>query len=250
MMNCPARLRRAYIDGYFVPPGGSVYPEFDEGNHVKDWDFRQEMETGVLIDWSPRNPCALFVQILPSVAQFNRTDAANAKTSLSGAIVFDELHPDGRDSAITTEKLCSLIRAKGYPLHWAICDPAGKGVEATSGTNQIAIARQMLNTRIVYTEKAELRRLQNGIDMVKAMLDPLAGPPRLYFARNLMADHRPRSVINAIRAYSYPKAEDGKPMSAEPVKDGISDHAMDCIRYLVINKFPVARMAPRVRQYI
>ncbi len=61
--SCPASMAEAYIHGHFVPPGGSVYPEFDEGRHALPWSQpRPDLQTGVSIDWSARSPHVLFVQ--------------------------------------------------------------------------------------------------------------------------------------------------------------------------------------------
>lgn len=243
LINCPAKQRRAYIDGYFVPPGGNVYSEFDESVHVIDWQFRADLETGCAIDWSPFTPAVLFVQKLPCGFVLG-----NRKLENGGMVIFDELHPDGTNfGGLTTERLCLLIKAKNYPLHFAVVDPAGKGTQATSGTNEIAIARQHLNTRIVFTEAKHLRLIQNGIEHVQRMLAPIKGDPMLYFSSKLLVTKEPRAVLNAIRSYAYPKAKDGEPLDNDPVKDGISDHSCDCVRYLAINFFPVVRLQTRVR---
>jgi hypothetical protein len=233
---CPARLVKAYIYGHWVPLGGTVFPEFNPDVHVIPWALDRKLKTGVLIDWSPRTPHALWVQLTPPGNGFP-----------AGAVVIDEIIPDGTDVAVTTERLCELIKAKNYRLDFACVDPAGLGTEATSGINQISVARDKLNTQIVYTTNARLRLIQNGIEHVKRMLEPLQGPPLLFFSDSLSDNPSPRSVLNAIRGYSYPKAKDGKPLDSQPEKDGITDHACDLLRYLAVNFFPVMRLQTKVR---
>lgn len=243
LANCPARLRPMYVDGQFVPPGGAVYAEFDESIHVVDWQFRTDLQTGCAVDFSPFHPCVLYVQMLPKGFQLG-----NRKLVNGGMIIFDELHPDGSSfGGLTTERLGMLAKSKNYPLHFCCPDPAGKGTQATSGTNEIAILSQILNTRMVFTTNPKLRLIENGIEHVQRMLAPLVGEPMLFFSSQLLNNHDPKAVLNAIRAYAYPKSKDGKPMDTEPVKDGISDDPMDCVRYLAINFFPVVRLQARVR---
>jgi len=242
LASCPARMRKAYIDGYFVPLGGGVYPVFDEGKHAIMWEYDHRLQTGCAIDWSALTPAVLFVQILPKDYKLNQTVLPEG-----GMVIIDEMHPDGSTMSVTTERLCHLIKAKGYRLDFAVVDPAGKGTQSTSGMDDITIARQILNTRIMFKDDPKLRLIQNGIEHVKRMLEPVGKPPMLYFSADLLESQHPRCVIPAIRAYSYPVKKEGKDQEEKPIKDGITDHAMDLVRYLAINFFPVVRLQSRVR---
>ena len=44
-----------------------------------------------------------------------------------------------------------------------------------------------------------------------------------------------RRVVRALRGYRYPDTKDGRPVSDHPMKDGLYEHAMDALRYGVIN---------------
>jgi hypothetical protein len=204
-----------------------------------------------LIDWSPRTPHVLFKQLLP-VGYHVKPGVVlppppkHTAWSYGGSVTFDEIILDGSEQAITTERLCEHIRAKGYQLSWAEGDPAGRGVEATSGVDQVAIARQVLGLNFKFPPH-NLRNISDGIQHVKALLEPVQGPPRLYFARKLAENRSPRGVWNALRGYSYPRAKDGKPLGESPEKDGITDHASDCERYDAVINFPIARLGGRVR---
>jgi hypothetical protein len=241
---CPARLRSQYIEGLFVTPGGTVYPEFEHSRHVIPWQIQNWFDIGCLIDWSPRTPCVLWVQLIPE-----GTIMPEGPIQAPGAVIIDELHPDGSEVAVTTERLCQLVKAKGYPVRWFCCDPAGVAVEATSGMEQIAIARRELNIPARYTTNARKRNIQNGIENVKRLLDPLQGPPLLYFSDQLVTTggRDPRATLNAVPSYAYAKPKGNKPLDSNPVKDGITDHVNDCIRYLSVNFFPSYRLQTRVR---
>jgi len=71
----------------------------------------------------------------------------------------------------------------------------------------------------------------------------------MFFAEKFLQDPRRRSVCKALRGYSYPDVKEGKAVVQEPHKDGVTDHACDCLRYLAINFFPILRLQTRVRQY-
>lgn len=248
----PARLRDCYAHGKFVPPGFRVYHEFQRDRHMVPFKFEQVIQVGpdrkyasagVIIDPSPRNPHVLFAQDLPAGYEL----IPRRPLARDSSIIFDELHPGGPDDpVITTERLCQLALAKGYPLRWCIMDPAGIAVEATSGMTQLSIIQRMLNLSVEYETDSELRLVTNGVEMVQRMLDPLEGDPLLYFADDLAADGDPRAVVNAVENYSYPEHKVGYPITNKPHKDGITDHACDDIRYLAINRYPVERLAVRV----
>jgi hypothetical protein len=242
--SCPARLAEAYLNGQFVPPGGTVYPEFDEAVHCIDWKPQPQFPIGVIIDWGARSPHVLFVQRIPRGTLLK---APAEVTDRDGAVVFDELIVDGSSQSIMTDRLCHLILAKYSKIHWGACDPADGGVHPTSGLNQIGIANRILDIKLRFTTDPKLTPIKAGIEHLKSMLHPFAGKPSLYFARSLLQNHSPRAMLNAIRAYSYPKEKDGKPMDDEPEKDGISDHAVDCLRYCAINYFPIIRLQSTVR---
>ncbi len=164
-----------------------------------------------------------------------------------GFVVFDELYPDGSKTPVRTDALCDLILAKNYKLDFAVADPAGLGTEASSGVDQMQIARGRLRLPIRYTRSAVKRNVRNGIEHVTRMLAPIQGEPALYVAEQLTEARNPRSVCRSFRAYSYDKDKEGKPLNEDPLKDGITDHSMDCVRYLAVNLFPVARLTPGVR---
>jgi len=69
----------------------------------------------------------------------------------------------------------------------------------------------------------------------------------LYFADHLPNNRDPRGVWNSLIAYSYPEEKDGRPTGDDPLKDGVTDHQCDLVRYLCTNLFPVVRLQTRVR---
>ena len=267
-LNCPARLRHAYIDGHFVPPGGSVYPEWDigdngDGRHVIDFAPDFSLPIVPVIDWSARTPHVLIAQLIPEgyVIPGRGTMAKlDPRHKYAAAVILDELIPDGTYQAYTIERMAQEVRALGYRFAGEfVCDPAGTAKEATSGTSAIQQFAEYMHLRPRFRLKAADRLIANGIDMVKRMLEPMDGIPRLYVSRycydkaealqgNQATKHlAPRSLVYAMGAYSYPEIISGKAVKSDPVKDGITDHACDTLRYLVINYFNSTRLT--VRRY-
>ncbi len=260
----PKRLENCLRHGFFVPPGGSCYPEIDPEVHQIDFGFDRRFETGVAIDFASRTPALLFFQLIPPTwriidgkilppADRYRADKHTLPINGQGAcVLFDEINPDGSVVGITTEQLCRLIVAKAYPLSYVLPDPAGKAEQSSSGTNDIAIVqgfmhRGAIGGRMMMKKSAAMRFIPTGVDHVKRMLAPVTGPPMLYFKKELCESKDPRSVWNALNAYGYGAEDKDGPISQVPIKDGISDHQSDLTRYIAINLFPVIRLAARVR---
>ena len=47
--------------------------------------------------------------------------------------------------------------------------------------------------------------------------------------------------IEDLESYRYPERNDGQPLKDAPLKDGYSEHGADCLRYGVINRFPIRK---------
>ncbi len=241
----PARKKRSYIDGHFTPPGGSVHPGFSDRNFI-DWpEYAQTFLTGVVLDWSPRAPHALFFQVLPAGTKTK----ALGRLNRTSAVVFDEIYEFVEDP-ITTPRLCEYVKAKRYPLKQAIGDPAGKAVEATSGESSRNQAQVSLRLPIEQPPK-NMRGKSTRIEHVNLALEPLTGHPTLFVAKHMEQDKHPRALVPSFRSYSYKKDKDGRPVS-EINEDGISEHSMDCIQYLVSVVLPTYERLtrPQPRSYI
>ena len=69
-----------------------------------------------------------------------------------------------------------------------------------------------------------------GIATVNALLDPVQGPPLLYFSSNIAGRQDRRALVKAMLNYRYKQRADGTIDTMRPYKDSISDHAADCLR--------------------
>jgi len=241
-----ARMAPCHLDGQWVTPGGTVHPGFGERNLI-DWpEPVPTLLTGVVLDWSPRAPHATFFQVIPAGTKVKHLGRVNRLS----VVIFDEIY-DFPEDPVTTPRLCSYVKAKRYPLKQAIGDPAGKAVEATSGLSSRNQAQDALRLPIEQPPK-NLSGKAARIEHVNLALEPLAGAPTLYVARHMANDQHPRAMVPSFRAYSYPKDKEGKPLSNIPNEDGITEHGMDTVQYLVSVVLPTYdRIAgPQTRSYI
>lgn len=275
--SCPARMLDAYLKGRFVAAGGSVWPELSESKHVIPWRYETQLQhsdgylvtTGITVsvDWSPRVPHVQFWHRVPAGVRLPSGEVSPNDF----AVLVDELYPDGLMQAVTTERLGMMIRARererGYRIDRAVCDPAGKAAQSTSGESDMIILQRVLNRSLATTQRekaAEALRpgvrivgvphpVSVGISHVQWALEPLVGMPRIYIARDLV-DHPydprrvERSTFKALQAYSYKEVRKGKPVDREPDKDGVADHAADCVRYFVYDAWPQDRLAVDIRE--
>lgn len=264
--SCPRRMWRAYLGGQFVPLGGSVYPEYNPAVHAIPYTYRSHVElpSGVkvrapvtlAIDYSPRNPHILFIQRMPAGVLLPRNvKGPPLETTKEVDIVIDELYPDGMYQAWSTERLCSFAlahaRKRGYDCDEVVQDVAGNAVQSSSGESDAAIARRVLGLPVLGC----VQGITAGTAHVKLALEPLVGHPTLFLARAHLVD-KPfdsdekrigRSLHRALQAYSY--SSEARPgQEALPVKDGVSDHACDCVRYHVYYHRRNDRLSADVRR--
>jgi len=255
-LSCPSRMRKAYLEGHFVTPGGSVYPEWEpEGRNQLDWTVRRDFPVIPAVDWSPRVPHVIFVQMLPEGTEIKPgvfLSKLQPEHEFAGAVVVDELIPDAMLDWTTTQDLARMVIEKQYPFTHYVCDPAGKAREATSGRTNIRIFSEITGAAPLYKTGLGERLIANGVQMVRNMISPHDGVPRLYVTKDLhersqrLPTHlRRRPLSNALREYGYNPPVDGKPVDTNPVEDGVTEHAADDIRYIAVYYFPVARLMER-----
>ena len=73
-----------------------------------------------------------------------------------------------------------------------------------------------------------------GISTVNAMLDPVDGPPMLYLSADMAGRQDRRALIKSMLNYRYKQRADGTIDTMRAVKDGLTDHAADCLRYACV----------------
>ncbi len=216
------RMQRAVIDGQFTILEGSVYealdPNFWASPHAVDFQYNPSRKTYLAIDPGYRRSAYLFAQ----------------ETGPCEWTFFDQLNPDNATDWATVQ----AVNAKGYRVDEIWCDPAADSTQSSIGLDTIAMLKG-ITTRspspIRYIT-GPFRSIKFGVDKLRTMLGGGTLPIRFKFAKSLEATERgkERGLVKSLLAYAYPEMRDGRPVSDEPLKDGIHDHSCDAARYLAV----------------
>lgn len=111
------------------------------------------------------------------------------------------------------------------------CDPAGLHANDQTATSNVGRLRAE-----GYTVLCRSSQIADGLELIRAVLRPAAGPPRLFI------HPRCQKLIKSLRCYHY-----SRPHDHNPHKDGENDHAVDALRYHFVNH--ATSCIVRVRAY-
>jgi len=193
--------------------GNLVYETFSEDEHIIDYVPDSSLRTFRGIDFGYHTPAVLWAQL----------------TADDRLIVFDEWI--GEDN--TTEEMIEIIKVidRKYGLteddiEMTFCDPAGaaKNDEGISPVDKLKSAGIKVNFRP--------SGVLSGVNLIREKLKSADGSVFLFIGRNCSR------ITSDFRGYRK------KEKSDEPKKDGITDHTLDALRYMVINIFQKQRVKP------
>lgn len=201
--------------GEFTTFAGKVYP-FERTTHVSNIEYIAEWDTYCSIDFGYRMPAVVFFQC----------GKVNGETIVH---IFDEIV---HEKNIKTEDLAMRILEKKYPVLTYYCDPAGVGVQSTSGLGDAEIFKRH-GIFAKYKRDKISKSIPSGIDLVRSFLKSATSEVKLFVSDKC------KGVISDFENYRYPNDKADSALKEEPLKDGLHDHSMDAIRYFFINKFPI-----------
>lgn len=180
----------------------NVLPEFDVNVHVKEapaeqegWDYVGGMDFGYRA---------------PTVVLWAGLDPEGTLWVLS------ERSERGR---LLGEHIDAIHR-RMPKLSWLGVDPAGGQTNSQTGKADIEQMRAA-----GFQVRSRRSGVSEGLELIRARLKPGSGPARLYVSA------RCEALIRSMETYHY---DEGRPDSETPLKDG-ADHAVDALRYLVLN---------------
>ena len=223
---------RAMLDGEELQPEGVVYRQFrpvdvSEGGSLIDWDPAPgECRYWLSGDLGYRWPA--FVLWAEHVER-------------AAWVAVDEWAPDNVDIAgISRDMLTRTCPRQVWrqgdprrPVDLLITDPAGGARSAQTGQSDLDIwalkPPEGYGMRPRVETRPERRGVVEGIHRVQLALErrQLLVSANLY-ARGMSGDARARTLARSLLAYAWdPK----RPQ--EPLKDGVNDHHVDGVRYLV-----------------
>ncbi len=186
----------------------AVLPEFDPARHVAELGPPPEGSSFIAgMDFGYRAPCATIWAAVDPAGVVRVMD----ERVLSGVVIAEH-----------AKALREIAKNHGWPEpEWVGVDPAGRQVSDQTGecaTNVLRHAGLSVRDRRLQT--------QVGLGLIRARLEPAGGGPP-----GLLVHPRCARLIESMERYHYdPK----NPESLIPVKDGF-DHAVDALRYMIVN---------------
>ena len=211
----------------FTSLAGRVYGDFTRHDNVGEFAYQHNLPTFLSLDFGYRRPAALFFQ------------TAQGPDGLEHIYLIDEIiHKEN----MRTLDLVNAIKAKNYRFVRVFGDPAGYQVQASVGMGEAEIFYQMTGYRVYSVRDHASRNINSGISHVRNFILSADGTRRLH-----ISDKCP-GIIEDIESYRYPDTKDGREIKEAPLKDGLSDHGCDSLRYFFINKFPIKNSKIRTRK--
>lgn len=216
----PKFFRQQY-EASFETSGLAVYEDFAPESHVirPRWEIRRDWPIYIGLDLGWTHPSAiLWAQLSP-----------DGRWVVFDELVKSHLRLDKVASAILGEPVDiggETFRAKipYSQVEKVICGLEGRqSRQEAGGESAVRILSGAGITRIgVYSGS-----IADGIHAVRSKLRSADGVINL----EIVADCR--RLIDDIQGYNYPSDADGSAVGELPEKDGIHDHTMDALRYMI-----------------
>lgn len=219
------RMQQAVLEGHFVALQGSVYESIDLYSDNSPWviDYQplafKERKTYLAIDPGFRRSAWLWIH----------------QESPVSWVLFDELMADD----MTDEQCINIVNSKPYLPDEIWCDPAADNTQSAIGLDTLMMFKK-IKTRTrepVRVLSGSFRDIEFGVDKLRTMLgtndEMFKQPIRLRFSKKLreLEYNKPRGILRDLTAYRYPEEKSGHALSDVPLKDGVTDHSCDALRY-------------------
>lgn len=207
------RVFRQEYEASFEAFGGQVFTDFDRNIHVpeKPFGFVPGMEYGTGMDfgWSS-----------PSVVLFINVDAQE------NVYVFAEYAR--RETPVPVIGAAIKQRVPGAIPSLIACDPAGAAKAEAIGLDAVTELRNIFGFEAVRYRANYPGVIQDGLNVIRKWLRN----------KKLKISKACPGLIQAMEMYRYPDPNHG--ISSElPLKDGVSDHYVDPLRYWFNLRFPL-----------
>jgi len=204
-----ARSYKQEVMGQILRPSHVIFPEVCRERHSIPWSYDPSMPYMMACDFGYSHPYYGWAQLIPG----------------GGAVIFDEWCPNEMPEEMQKQEVlrrCRLLK---------------KDPEHISGDRAV---KHMLSWLIgafprSYVHRMRSRREQQviaGLEAMRALIDPLDGPPKLLIADHLWDSKDERGVAASFGMYRWKVNREGL-ITDEPYKDNVSDHAIDSWRYAV-----------------
>ena len=202
----------------FTSLSGRIYNDFTRHDNVGNYNYHPLLPTFISIDFGFRMPGVLFFQ------------TSKGPDGLEHVYLIDEII---HKTNMKTLDLVNAIKEKNYRIVRVFGDPAGYQVQSSVGVGEAEIFYQMTGYRVYSVRNKASTNINSGISHVRNFILSADGTRRLHISEKC------HGIIEDIESYRYPESKDGANIKEAPLKDGMSDHGCDALRYFFINKFPI-----------
>jgi len=203
----------------FTSLSGKVYDDFDTSLNVGNFPYDPNLPVYIGVDFGYRMPACLFFQCykvgLKQEWHIN---------------IFDEII---HQKNLKVSDFAILIMDKKYNIIRAFGDPAGYQVQSSVGMGEAELFYQATRLRIFALRDKTSRSIASGISHVRNFVCNVEGQRRLHINKKC------KGIIQDIETYRYHDEKEGHALKDVPVKDGLSDHGCDALRYFLVNMFPI-----------
>ncbi len=188
-----------------------VYSEFSPDLHVLDKTYEWNKNKGRTlrgIDFGYRHPFIIWAQLSPDgiLTVFDEWEGHNATIE---------------DLAIAMNKIDERHGIREKDVYRTSCDPAG----AAKSDVGISPVERLLKQEIKLVYRSS--EILTGVDLVKSLLKDATGRVSMKFSPNV------KRTLYHLHHYRWDSGID------KPLKDDEHDHAMDALRYMIINNFQI-----------
>jgi len=237
-LNLTDRMAQAFLHGEFVVLQGVVYFTYEprEEGSLLDVEPSEERHSYGALDFGGRRP---YFALIQEMSVEGRTVDVVVE-EVVGADTLEETH---------AYECAKMLQAYGITMLDCFCDPAGRARNAQTGISSLQVYEKVFRKMGVlaggmrYTTATAERHIPAGIEATRGRFENHKGERNLFVSKALTLPERtsryPENAVGihgALMGYSYPANKPGEVM---PAKDGRSDHAMDALRYYVINRYGV-----------
>lgn len=229
------RAFKQEFEASFETFGGQVFSDFDRKRHAsKKFKFDNNLEFYLGMDFGWSSPTAiLFIQVNADEDVFIFDEIKAVQTPISEIAKairdknYEHLHYVNMGDISSFEERRKALEPTIDPSI-IYCDPAGESRSEAIGTSSVAELRKM--GFYVKYKKNYPGIIQEGLNLIRKWLQN----------GKLFIHPKCINLIQALEMYRYPEPK-GDIQSELPLKDGISDHWVDSLRYAFINQFSLKR---------
>lgn len=233
------RMQRAVIDGVFTILEGAVFEDFDPNPKTSPWMLKKQPTRDDM--WKGK----VFLAVDPG---YRRSAWVFIwERGPLDWVIFDQLMPENMSDLACVEK----INGMEYPIDEIWVDPAGDQTQSMVALDTFSMLKK-INTKGGRGKRSirsitHFRNKEFGIDKLRVLLGDESGLPiRIRFTEYCAKKELRwrRGIVKDLGALRYPDFKDDKPVSDVPMKDGLTDHSTDALRYWAVGRWmtvPVLR---------